>query len=52
MRFLASDQARFGPSFLATNFGDYLNDRPRSPPGQQSKNDRIRAQQAILRGAS
>jgi hypothetical protein len=49
-RFLASEQARFGPSFLATNFGDYVTDKP-PPNGQQTKADRLRAQAQRLKGA-
>jgi hypothetical protein len=50
-RFLASEKAPYGVDYLATNFGDFLNERA-PPTGQQSKADRIRAQQAQLRGAS
>ena len=52
-RFLASEKAQYGVPFFARNFGDYLTDTTRSPPNHaQSKADRLRAQQAALRGAS
>lgn len=52
-RFLTSNKAQYGVNFFATNFGDYVSDVPRlSPNGSHTKADRLRAQQAALRGAS
>lgn len=52
-RFLNSDKAQYGVNFLAVNFGDYLSDKPRIVPnGVPTKADRLRAQQAALRGTA
>ena len=50
-RFLKSDKAQYGVNFFATNFGDYLSDKPRKSAngGGHTHAEKVRATLAALR---
>lgn len=52
LRFLTSPKAQYGVSFFAANFGDFLGERTPVTTTIPTKADRLRAQQAALRGTA